>query len=281
MAVPIISKFSQKALTPSGDGLAIVAVPFTAWDRQMWTAEPLGAGIFRIVNLWSGKVLDIAHASKAEQAPVCPWDWHGGPNQRFRLAPIGPAGLHEIIAVHSGKHLQWKGQQFPDETAPVPDGTPLVQSNDSGQYQFRVFSGPIISIQDNQQLFMDVSGGSTADGAAVVQWTPHLGGNQLFWLNYVKRTAPPFNVIEIATAHSGKVLDIEGGSKEQGARLVQWGRHGGANQLFRISPFKGRYLIMPLHSDKHLHVAGGSKAAGAAIVQGPPAFNISSNRWVF
>ena len=34
--------------------------------------------------------------------------------------------------------------------------------------------------------------------------------------------------------HSGKALDIEGGSKQPGAKLIQWNIHGGDNQKYFI-----------------------------------------------
>ena len=37
----------------------------------------------------------------------------------------------------------------------------------------------------------------------------------------------------IRAKHSGKVLDVTGGSRENGARVIQWDQTGGANQLWR------------------------------------------------
>ena len=34
--------------------------------------------------------------------------------------------------------------------------------------------------------------------------------------------------------HSGKVLDVDGGSQEDGACILQWTMHGGANQLLKF-----------------------------------------------
>ena len=37
------------------------------------------------------------------------YEWHGGPNQRFRLEPNVTAGEYRIVAVHSGKVLDVQG----------------------------------------------------------------------------------------------------------------------------------------------------------------------------
>ncbi|MCA1705425.1 MAG: RICIN domain-containing protein [Actinobacteria bacterium] len=75
-------------------------------------------------------------------------------------------------------------------------------------------------------LVLDVAGGSTADGAAVVQntwsgalsqiwWVPHVGGYEL-----------------MVNMGSGKVLDVAGASNADGAPLMQWTWNGGLNQLW-------------------------------------------------
>lgn len=45
---------------------------------------------------------------------------------------------------------------------------------------------------------------------------------------------PPRNYAVIAQ-HSGKCLDVEGGSFDHGARLIQWACHYGNNQQFQIN----------------------------------------------
>jgi hypothetical protein len=34
----------------------------------------------------------------------------------------------------------------------------------------------------------------------------------------------------VIARHSGRVLDVEGGSSASGAQIIQWGYHGGGNQ---------------------------------------------------
>ncbi len=74
--------------------------------------------------------------------------------------------------------------------------------------------------------------------------------------------------VPVVSKHSGKVLDVNGWSTVNGANIVQWDHHGGANQQFRPDPVGGGYFrIVSLHSGKVLDVNGWSRDNGARIVQ--------------
>ncbi|MFG2928705.1 RICIN domain-containing protein [Streptomyces achromogenes] len=67
---------------------------------------------------------------------------------------------------------------------------------------------------------------------------------------------------------SGKVLDDRGFATNDGAAVVQWARHGGANQQWRfIDAGDGYYRLQNRNSGKVLDDLGWSKTAGSAIVQ--------------
>jgi hypothetical protein len=69
--------------------------------------------------------------------------------------------------------------------------------------------------------------------------------------------------------HSGKVMDIAGGSWDSGAPLQQWqvlADH--PNQRLRFERLNdGFYLIRVMHINKVLDIAGGSAESGAGVVQ--------------
>ncbi|MFC9926628.1 RICIN domain-containing protein [Streptomyces sp. NPDC127190] len=67
---------------------------------------------------------------------------------------------------------------------------------------------------------------------------------------------------------SGKVLDDRGAATNDGAPVVQWARHGGANQQWRfIDAGDGYYRLQNRSSGKVLDDLGWSKSAGSALVQ--------------
>jgi hypothetical protein len=74
---------------------------------------------------------------------------------------------------------------------------------------------------------------------------------------------------KLVASHSDKVLDVASGSTDNGAAVIQWDYHGGANQLWRFHLVEGNqyYVIEASHSGKVLDVAGGSTDNGAAVIQ--------------
>ncbi|MFC8436459.1 RICIN domain-containing protein [Streptomyces sp. NPDC057253] len=72
----------------------------------------------------------------------------------------------------------------------------------------------------------------------------------------------------LVNRNSGKALDDRGSAKNDGAAMVQWSRHGGANQQWRfVDSGDGYYRLQNRSSGKVLDDLGWSKAAGSAIVQ--------------
>ncbi|MCA1848256.1 MAG: RICIN domain-containing protein, partial [Actinobacteria bacterium] len=76
---------------------------------------------------------------------------------------------------------------------------------------------------------LDVSNGSTENGAPIIQWDWHGGNNQRFWIDDVGGDR-----FALRSLHSGKVLDVSGWSTDHGAPIIQWDWHGGNNQLWQI-----------------------------------------------
>lgn len=69
-------------------------------SNQNFRFESTGPDI-RIVEIRTGQVLDVEEASDENGASIIPYRWHGGPNQRWYVRPVG-AG-YEIVSVNSGK----------------------------------------------------------------------------------------------------------------------------------------------------------------------------------
>lgn len=69
-----------------------------------WKLQVAGGRWYRIVNVNSGTVLDIAGSSQVVGARAQLWEWNGGRNQQFRMVRVGD-GYYQIVARHSGKCL--------------------------------------------------------------------------------------------------------------------------------------------------------------------------------
>mmetsp|Transcript_10187 Transcript_10187/g.15444 ORF Transcript_10187/g.15444 Transcript_10187/m.15444 type:complete len:175 (-) Transcript_10187:152-676(-) len=95
------------------------------------------------------------------------------------------------------------------------------------------------------------------------------GTNQINPLNAVKNNNLRLSgSVYIFAQHSGKALDVPGGSKKQAAHLIQWRFHGGQNQTFYLHPTNdGYFMIECLCSGLFLDIEGGSMNDGAKIIQ--------------
>lgn len=71
----------------------------------------------------------------------------------------------------------------------------------------------------------------------------------------------------LVAAHSGKCVDVAGGSRDNGANAIQWDCHGGGNQSWRLVKKGAYYQVIAKHSGKCLTVQGGSRSSGANVFQ--------------
>ena len=68
---------------------------------------------------------------------------------------------------------------------------------------------------------------------------------------------------------SGKCLDVNGESKDDGAVVLQWTCKGSANQQWHVPPAGGGFALVSVNSGKCATVVNGDAAPGTAIVQLP------------
>ncbi len=115
----------------------------------------------------------------------------------------------------------------------------------------------------NSGQYMNLSGGSNANGGVIVQWPFENGDNEKFTF-----TDQGNGVYKIISAKSGKAFDIEGGNTAQGTVLQQWDYTGAAQQKFIvISTGDGFYKLIPTHANQIIEVKDASKASGSRVQQ--------------
>src|SRR6266508_424807 len=108
-----------------------------------------------------------------------------------------------------------------------------------------------------------VNGGSTTNGATIVQWTDDGSAGQQW------RLVPSGGFTVLVNVGSGKVLDDPGFSTTAGTQLVQWTVNGGANQQWALSFTGGYFTLTNAYSHLLADVTGGSTVDGAAVIQWP------------
>ncbi|GMA16178.1 RICIN domain-containing protein [Deinococcus metallilatus] len=71
-------------------------------------ALPSSGQTYAVLNMCSGKGLDVQNASTANGASVMQWDYQGGTNQQWTLQATD-SGYFKLVARHSGKALEVYG----------------------------------------------------------------------------------------------------------------------------------------------------------------------------
>ncbi|TDW48129.1 putative secreted protein (Por secretion system target) [Flavobacterium sp. 270] len=111
--------------------------------------------------------------------------------------------------------------------------------------------------------YMDVYGGSLADGAAIIQWNGSGANNQQFTFTDVGDGA-----YKITSVLSGKALDIGGGNTNNVVNLTQWTSNNGLNQQYiLLATDNGFYKLKAAHSGRIIEVYGGYTTNGENLNQ--------------
>ncbi|KRF18386.1 RICIN domain-containing protein [Paenibacillus sp. Soil787] len=84
---------------------------------------------------------------------------------------------------------------------------------------------------------------------------------------------------KLVNKNSGKVMDVNGGSYNSGATIIQWNDTSGLNQHWQfVKTASGDYKIINQKSGKVLDVSGGSTSTGANLIQSDDT-NAASQHW--
>lgn len=144
---------------------------------------------------------------------------------------------------------------------------------DEGQHPLEpgVGAGYKARLQHSRKC-LDVSGGSTQSGAAVVQWTCHGNPNQRVTL--IEKGNGYYSA---QFAHSQQCMEVKDGSTSNSAPIVQRPCNGSDRQLLKLEswrsdwenlwPMSGRSRIRWKHSSKCADLAGANTSNGSALVQ--------------
>lgn len=114
---------------------------------------------------------------------------------------------------------------------------------------------------------LDLSGGNTANGAAIRLYTPNGTASQLFVVSSSDvNIATGVSMIITSVANKKLVTDVTGASTANGARVQLYSSNNTNAQKYRFESIgNGTYKIINANSGKVLDVAGGSTANGAAL----------------
>ncbi|GAA1564386.1 hypothetical protein GCM10009827_102470 [Dactylosporangium maewongense] len=168
--------------------LTVVAAVTTVAVRSADAATIVQGTWYNLVNVNSGKVMEVTGASTADGATVTQYSSNGCQCQQFRFESAG-TGWWRIIARHSGKAVDlWEWN--------TADGAEYrqwpISSGNNQQFSVQNIGDNIQLINRHSGKALEVWEWSTANGARISQFTDLNGANQQ-WRLVVAGTTTPTN----------------------------------------------------------------------------------------
>lgn len=237
-----------------------------AIDVRKMTAVTIPNGNYYInVRSKVASSVDIPGGSAADSTTIQLYSGNGSKAQQFTFTRQSD-GSYEIVNVNSGKAL--------DVRNGVAESNAVVQqysrNNSQAQRWFIRDSGAGYYLQSALgNWVLDLSGGNTADGAAIRLYTPNGTASQLFVVSSSDvNIATRVSMIITSVANKKLVTDVTSASTTNGARVQLYSSNNTNAQKYRFESIgNGTYKIVNINSGKMLDVAGGSTANGAALQQ--------------
>jgi len=205
----------------TADGTAAQVYSANGTDAQAWVVEDAGAGYVTVRNAASGLALDVPGGSACSGAQLQLWTPNGSWAQRWVAVRDG-AGIRLVSALDDTLSVDLPG-------ASTADGSRLQLYPDNGTAAQRwslvtpgctqvVPNGVyVIKSAMNQNYVLDIAGASDANGANAQLYEANGTGAQAFALTWSN------GYYAISNVSSGKYLDLENGSNQNGANVQQQG----------------------------------------------------------
>ena len=139
--------------------------------------------IVKIINVGSGKVLDVPDSSPNAGVQIQQFHDNGGANQHWGLLP-DPSGAYKIFSVaHSNLYLDVR-DALTTNHAVVQQYTNVQANNQLWIFAITLPINGVFSISpaNAPNKVMDVTGGSKSDNALIQLFDPNGGANQMWQL---------------------------------------------------------------------------------------------------
>lgn len=222
------------------DGATVQQWTWNQSAAQRWRLDSNAGSRYQIVNVGSGKCLDVEGRSNTPGARITQYQCHGGENQAFRFDRIASVARPAPVA---------------PPAIPVPAVTSVRAPGRS------LYTGMIHSRATDKCV--DVERASTAEGANIFQWSCNATAAQIWDVVDLGR-----NEIAFVAQASNKVMDVQGGDRRSGADVRQYSWNGSSTQRWRMENVeRGFSKIVNVGSGKCLDLDGAQRNDGAEIAQ--------------
>jgi beta-N-acetylglucosaminidase len=235
-------------------------------------------GVYAIQSVASGKSIDIASASFANEALAICYKTTNALNQRFIFTYNQQTGYYTIRSVNSDKVLDVKYATLTGEGS-------VIQYLNNGafnqQWHIKATSAGVYIYAAHSGQSLDLWGGSGTDGTPVITWDFHGNINQQWKLNRLPLIDDGLNNI---VAASERCIDIWGSSEADNASALLYASNGNLNQKFFVKRIgeetSTTYILECARSGKLLSV---DNTTGSGVYQYADQGNGSGNayqQWV-
>ena len=153
---------------------------------------------------------------------------------RFTPAQDDKPKYYRIVSLDTGKALDVTDGSNEDGAKIVVNAK---SDADSQQWKMVKTGDYVKFINKKSGKLLDVPGFTKDEGAEIIQWVDNGGENQQWTVDKPAKDKSDKGVF-IKSRSSELVLDVAGESKEDGASVIQWGYHGGKNQLWELVEVK-------------------------------------------
>lgn len=194
-----------------------------------------------------GNALTVAGNSVANNANIQMQAASSSNYQRFYLRPTS-GGYYTIQNTYSGKYL---------DAAQAKSGANVAQTSTQEQWKPTLTNnGVVFQLKDNNNIVLDVSGGSTKAGANVQVYTANNTAAQKWLLKSTQILSDGYYTIAAASG-TDFVFDNAGASKANGTELQVYKSNKTQAQRYQLKHLgSGKYQITNMASGKSLQVDG-------------------------
>ncbi len=264
--INVRSKVASSVDIPGGsaaDSTAIQLYSGNSSKAQQFTFTRQSDGSYEIVNVNSGKALDVRNGVAENNAIVQQYSQNNSRAQRWFIRDSG-AGYYLQSALGNWV-LDLSGGNTANGAAIrlyTPNGTAsqlfVVSSSD---VNIATGVSMIITSAANKKLVTDVTGASTANGARVQLYSSNNTNAQKYRFESIGN-----GTYKIINANSGKVLDVSSGSTANGAALQQYTSNNTVAQQWTVRNYgSGKIALVSVNANKAVDIPGGNAVQQAQL----------------
>ena len=237
--------------------------------QKQFDIEYDGNGYYTIRNKNSNKVLDVQNGGTSNGTNVWQYEYNGSDAQKWQIV-ANSNGSYSIISKLNGLYLDiqngnianggnvqvYEGNNSTAQQFYFIEITKPQEILEDGTYRIAMFS--------NQNIGLDINGGSKDNGANVLLWDWYEENNlqKKFNIKYDETDG----YYTITNVNSGKLLDTENGGNTNGTNVCLNEENNTSSQKWRIvKNSNGSYSVISKHSGLYLDISGGYIAPGGNV----------------